>query len=126
MRLIIPLGIDIVHISIIEYGKGLYSHYPTGTHPDVLIRRALPPGVKVIGVGSIIHPDRAVRVLDDGLDLVALGRALLLDAQWARKVASGQIDSIRMNLGSEEEIPLLDIPGPMKTYVKGRLPITSA
>jgi 2,4-dienoyl-CoA reductase-like NADH-dependent reductase (Old Yellow Enzyme family) len=125
LRILVPLGIDIVHISTTAYGTGLYSHYPTGTHPDLLIRRAL-NSTAVIGVGSIYLPDQAMRVLDDGLDLVAMGRAHLLNTDWARKVREDRVDGIRIALKDDSERYHLDIPNPMKEYVRGRLPITSA
>jgi 2,4-dienoyl-CoA reductase-like NADH-dependent reductase (Old Yellow Enzyme family) len=126
LRILVPLGIDIVHISTIAYGTGLYSHYPDGTHPDLLIRRALSSRTAVIGVGSVYLPDQAMRVLGDGLDLVAMGRSLLLNADWAQEVRDDQVDSIKTSLKTEEERYLLDIPEPMKEYVRGRLPVSSA
>lgn len=126
LRLIVPLGIDIVHVSTTEYGVPIHHHYPEGTHPTLLIRRALPPSIPVIGVGSVVHPDRAMRILDDGINLVALGRALLMDPDWLPKAKEGRIDSIKKSLSTADERFQLLIPEPMKEYVVGRLPISPA
>jgi len=121
LRLIVPLGIDIVHVSSWEYGAGLYTHYPEGSHPSTLVREAIDR--PVIGVGKILHPDQAMRVLDDGLELVALGRGLLLNPDWARLVQRGNLDQIRTRLRSEEERQALEIPEPMKAYTRNSMAI---
>jgi 2,4-dienoyl-CoA reductase-like NADH-dependent reductase (Old Yellow Enzyme family) len=72
------------------------------------------PSILVGSIGmSRVHETRALRnaenttvavdgierlleiVTRDGIELVALGRALLADAEWANKIASGRTDDIR-------------------------------
>jgi 2,4-dienoyl-CoA reductase-like NADH-dependent reductase (Old Yellow Enzyme family) len=81
--------------------------------------------IPVIGVGGLLHPDQATRVLDDGVPLVALGRALLLDADWVTKVQDGRVSEIRMKLNSESERRSLEIPKPMKEYTKRSIAIAT-
>jgi NADPH2 dehydrogenase len=53
------------------------------------VRKAV--GIPVIGVGGIVDPDQAERALAEGLvDLVAVGRAMLADPQWAAKALAGR------------------------------------
>jgi 2,4-dienoyl-CoA reductase-like NADH-dependent reductase (Old Yellow Enzyme family)/thioredoxin reductase len=53
-------------------------------------------GVPVIAVGRLDDPVLAESVLADGrADLVALGRALIADPDWPRKVLAGELDRIR-------------------------------
>ncbi len=118
LGLLIPHGIDIVHVSSWDYGKGVRNDWPEGSHPTKLIRDSIPSRIPVIGVGSIMHPDQAIRVQSDGVDLVALGRALLLDADWATKVREGRVDALRLALYSEDERRQLAIPEPMREYTK--------
>ncbi len=113
---IVPLGIDIVHVSSWEYGKGVRNDYPAGSHPTLLIREAIDKSVPVIGVGSIFSPEEALRVLDDGVELVALGRALLLNHHWPELVKNGRADEIRTELRSEAEREALEIPRRMVEY----------
>lgn len=124
LNLIVPLGVDIVHVSSWDYGTGVRDDYPEGSHPTKLIRDALPKTVPVIGVGGVWHPDRALRVLEDGVEMVALGRQLLLDADWAKKVKEGRIDEIRMHIYSEEERHGLDLPDRMKGYIQRMVPVS--
>lgn len=117
LRELIRLGVDIVHVSSWEYGTGVRNDWPAGSHPTKMIRDALPESAPVIGVGGIRHPDEALRVLEDGVELVAMGRELLLDAEWARKVWEGRTGDIRMGIGSRAELDQLDLPDRMKGYV---------
>lgn len=123
LELLIPLGIDIVHVSSWEYGVGMRPDNPSSTHPTKMIRDSI--SIPVIGVGGIVEPKQALRVLDDGVDLVALGRALLLDADWGRKVKNGNAHAIRSHISSEEERASLDIPEPMKEYTRRSIAVVT-
>ena len=125
LKLLLPLGVDIVHVSSWEYGTGTRIDYPKGSHPTKMIREALPSTIPVIGVGGIHHPDDAMQVIDDGVELVALGRQLLLDPDWIEKVRTGRIDEIRTQLFSEAEREALELPEPMKDYIRAMLPVTA-
>ncbi|PWB76334.1 hypothetical protein C3F09_00670, partial [candidate division GN15 bacterium] len=118
LGLLIPHGIDLVHVSSLQYGVGLRNDHSPDTHPTKMIRDSI--SVPVIGVGSIRHPDQALRVLDDGVPLVAIGRGLLLDADWVTKVKSGRESEIRTKLNSDDDLQSLEIPSPMKEYVGRR------
>ncbi len=116
LKELIAIGIDIVHVSSWEYGAGVRNDYPPGSHPTKMIRDALPGTVPVIGVGGVLHPDQALRVREDGVDLVALGRVLLIDAGWGNKVREGRAEEIRTSVSSRGEIERLDLPELMKPY----------
>lgn len=123
LKMLIADGVDMVHVSTWEYGIGIRNDYSQNSHPSKMIRDAFPSHIPVIGVGSIATPIQAMRVLDDGLDLVALGRILLLNADWATKVRTGQADNLRMKLTSENERQTLDIPSRMREYTRRSLPV---
>lgn len=118
LRRLIPLGIDIVHVSSRQYGMSLRDDYPPGKNPVSLIREAMPDDVAVIGVGGVRHPDHAMAVLDDGIDLVALGKILLLDPEWAVKVRAGKLGNIRSSIETKSQLRQLNIPGPMQVYAE--------
>ncbi len=124
LNMLIEDGIDMVHVSSWEFGVGVRDDCPIGSHPSKMISDTLPPHIPVIGVGSIVHPDQALRVLNDGLDLVALGRALLLDANWAKKVRAGQSDRLHTTLRSESDRGRLEIPPRMREYTKRSIAIS--
>jgi len=112
---LVPCGVDIIHVSSWEFHDNLRKDIPEGTNPTTLIKQAFPE-VPVIGVGGVITPDQAMSVVESGVDLVALGKILMLDKDWARKVESGESDTIRTGINSEEERQALDIPDNMKEY----------
>ena len=115
LNVIVPLGIDIIHVSSWDYYKSLRNDISGGMNPTKKIKSAFPK-VPVIGVGGIVMPQQAMQVLNDGIDLVALGKVLMLEKDWVKKVKSGDINSIRTKIMSEEERQKLDIPDRMKEY----------
>ena len=50
--------------------------------------------------------------------MVALGRSLLLNADWAVKVGEGSSDELRAAVRTESELAELAIPDNMKNYVR--------
>ena len=57
------------------------------------IKRAV--GCPVIAVNDMDDPERAVAALqDDRADLIAIGRGLIADPEWPRKVSEGRLDEI--------------------------------
>jgi NADPH-dependent 2,4-dienoyl-CoA reductase/sulfur reductase-like enzyme len=53
-------------------------------------------GVPVMATGPFRHPERAEQAVEEGVvDLIALGRPLLADPQWAAKARRGQAEDIR-------------------------------
>lgn len=72
--------------------------------------------VPLIGIGSVEHPDEAEEVLQDGANLIAIGRELIREPKWVQKVAIGDIASIRTKL-SPLDMDELTIPSVMQVYL---------
>ena len=61
----------------------------------VTIRAAVGPAVPIVTSGRILSPETAEQLLTAGpADLVALGRALVADPAWPRKVAAARSDEV--------------------------------
>ncbi len=118
LELIVPLGIDIVHVSSWEYGKGVRNDYPKDSHPTLEIRKALPENIPVIGVGSITNSEQAMKVINSGIELVAIGRALILNHDWVSKVEADRSDELIEKVSTLEELDKLQIPDRMKIYMR--------
>lgn len=59
--------------------------------------------VPIIGVGKLGDPDKAEETLEDGTcDFFMLGRPLLADPYWPRKVKEGRINEINFCIGDQE------------------------
>ncbi|MFZ1058844.1 MAG: FAD-dependent oxidoreductase, partial [Candidatus Rokuibacteriota bacterium] len=100
---LVEAGIDVLHVS-----AGCYRSVPSG---DIMIPPMAYPGgvflhlagavkavvrVPVIAVGRLHDPEVAeMAVIEGHADMVALGRQLIADPEWPRKVREGRIDEIR-------------------------------
>lgn len=103
MKRVVPLldryGYQAIHVSAAIGETAYHASAPYYVEQGHLL--PLAEGVKqvtdlpVIGVGNLHDPEVLERALADGLcDAVALGRQALADADWPRKVRSGQVRSV--------------------------------
>lgn len=89
LRRLLEAGVNVLDISPSN------SNAPQAEHCDIAgpIRAAL--GAPVIAVGGMDDPVRAEAALEAGkCDLCAVGRQLIADADWPRKVSEGRLEDI--------------------------------
>jgi 2,4-dienoyl-CoA reductase-like NADH-dependent reductase (Old Yellow Enzyme family) len=68
---------------------------PEGTHAELAGQIKAAVSIPVIAVGRVQRRSVAVRILEEGkADLIALGRQLLADPFWPRKVREGKEDEV--------------------------------
>lgn len=79
-------GLDFIHLSLWR-AERMTTKRPD-QHPIPLFRAALPSTVAIIAAGGVWTPAEAQAVLDRGADLVALGRAAIINPDWPREAAS--------------------------------------
>jgi 2,4-dienoyl-CoA reductase-like NADH-dependent reductase (Old Yellow Enzyme family)/thioredoxin reductase len=98
---LVAAGVDALHVSI---GLGWTSFdkvvepmsTPEGWRLPYSRRIRAATGIPVISVGQIRWPETAERAIRDGdADMIALGRPLLADPEWANKARRGERDCIR-------------------------------
>lgn len=77
-------AVDFVHISLWD-GRAMTKKRPEA-HPARLFRDALPPSVALIAAGGVWTVDDARALIDHGADIVAVGRAAILDPDWVQHV----------------------------------------
>lgn len=111
---------DWIHISTNDYFAGSIRASGDRVPRAKLIAERVRKRATVIGVGSIYTPDSAVRVLADGVDLVALGRSMIIEPEWPAKVECGDIRGLRACLPPVGAESLLDIPPGMYRRILGR------
>ncbi|MDB5869190.1 MAG: fadH, partial [Polaromonas sp.] len=98
---LVAAGVDALHVSMGLGWTGLENvidpmSAPEGWKLPYARRLRAASGVPVIAVGQIRLPETAERAVREGdADLIALGRPLLADPQWARKARVGHVDQIR-------------------------------
>jgi 2,4-dienoyl-CoA reductase-like NADH-dependent reductase (Old Yellow Enzyme family) len=56
----------------------------------VSLARKYAPSLTIIANGSLHDPDRANQLLQEGADVIALGRGALSNPSWPRRVQAGQ------------------------------------
>jgi len=121
-------GLDVLHVSagmanLPESGFMVTPPMaiPRGVHLPLAEAMKKGLAIPVIAVGRINTPEFAEKVLEDGkADLVAMGRAFLVDPHWPSKALSGNADDIRrciacneacgVNLGKHQPIKCIQNP----------------
>jgi len=75
-------------------------------------------GIPVIAVGRLDDPELAERVLSDGAaDLIAVGRGLIADADWAAKVRAGSREDVRPCIACNACVDLVGRGGEVRCAV---------
>lgn len=97
-------GFDALHVDAGCYESHYWPHPPIYQQHGCMLAMAAKAKevvrIPVIAVGRLDTPDVAARAVSDGMaDIVAIGRGLLADPQWADKVRFGTVDDIRPCIG---------------------------
>lgn len=81
------MGLDFIHVTEFEAWQPAFEN---GGASLVKLARRYAPKMHLIANGSLHDPECAMGVLDDGADIVALGRGALANPAWPDKVRTGQ------------------------------------
>ncbi|ULO07768.1 NADH-dependent flavin oxidoreductase [Paenibacillus sp. 19GGS1-52] len=118
-------GLDYLHVSLQDFWslprRGTEDSRPRIEQIVDRVAGQLP----VIGVGSLYSADDALKAMQTGIALVALGRPLLIDPDWVQKVTEGRQAEIQTALDLSAQSTLV-IPDPLwgaLTHTPGWLPI---
>jgi len=77
-----------------------------------IIKEKVANRVPVIGVGSIYTPEDALKALQTGVDMIAIGRELIIDPDWVIKVKEGKESEIETKLKKDAQERLV-VPDPL-------------
>lgn len=87
--------LDYIHISLMDVNSETRDGKYKGENRLKLIHHWINGRMPLIGIGSIFTPEDALNAIDNvGLELVALGREILLDYDFVGKIKNGQEDEI--------------------------------
>ncbi len=112
-------GLDYIHVSV---GDAQQSSIRNKESKDAVlanIQEEIGQDIPLIGVGKIQTPDDALNTLELGLPLVAIGRGLLVEPDWIRKIKDGNETSIRTEIKPKDYKDLC-FPDAMWEYVQSR------
>lgn len=103
--------LDYIHVSQNDFWSVPGGDGGGRTHAEIIQER-VGRHTPVIGAGSIRTPEEAVRALQSGVSLVALGRELVIEPDWLEKIAHGRENEIRTTLSRRDQHRLA-IPDPL-------------
>ncbi|RLQ91485.1 NADH-dependent flavin oxidoreductase [Planomicrobium sp. Y74] len=104
-------GIHYLHVSLMDFQKLPHDDKAEGSIVEILSKQ-IDGRVAFVVVGSVKKPAEAVAALEEGADIVVMGRQVLADPEWTEKVKQGREDEINENV-PKEMVGKLDIPGPL-------------
>lgn len=76
-------GLDFIHVTEFEAWRPAFGNEGASL---VQLARKHAPGVTIIANGNLHDPVRAIEVMQDGADIVALGRGALSNPDWPHRV----------------------------------------
>lgn len=112
--------LDYLHVSTMDFWAASIRDKEDVRVRAQLISSKVGDILPIIGVGGVHSPEDAEKVLATGVQLVAMGRELLMDPLWLNKVKNNTVDQIdtELDLNAQE---VLKIPSPLWTGLVSRL-----
>ncbi|MEM5014978.1 NADH-dependent flavin oxidoreductase [Metabacillus indicus] len=105
-------NLDYLHISLMEYWSAPRRGIDDTRSRLEIIQERVGDSVPLIGVGSIYTPEDAVRAMNTGVPLIALGRELIIEPDWVQKMEEGREDKIETQLDKQAQDRLV-VPDPL-------------
>ncbi|KXZ18574.1 NADH-dependent flavin oxidoreductase [Bacillus nakamurai] len=110
-------NLDYLHISLMDvHSKARRGADVTRTRMDLLNER-VGQKVPLIAVGSIYTADEALAVIESGIPLVALGRVILIDPEWAVKIKESREQDIEKVIKASDK-EKYRLPDPLWEMIK--------
>jgi 2,4-dienoyl-CoA reductase-like NADH-dependent reductase (Old Yellow Enzyme family) len=105
--------LDYLHVSLMEFWSKPRRSAEGDDRPRIeIILEKVGNRVPVIGVGSIHTAEDALKAIQTGVPLIALGRELIIDPDWVEKVAEGRETEIQTVLTKHDQERLV-VPEPL-------------
>jgi 2,4-dienoyl-CoA reductase-like NADH-dependent reductase (Old Yellow Enzyme family) len=116
---LVEKDLDYLHISMLDFwSKARRGADPERSRIEQILER-IGSKVPVIGVGSLHTADDALKALETGVPLIALGRELVIEPHWAEKIRSGKEAEIQTALKLDDRERLV-IPEPLWNNIISR------
>lgn len=102
--------LDYLHVSLQDFWSTPRRGVDDTRSRIEIIQERVGDDVPVIGVGSIYTPDEALKAIQTGVSLIALGRELIIDPDWVQKISEGKETEIvtRINKDNQEQLVIPD------------------
>lgn len=113
------LKLDYLHISTMDFWGGSLRDKDDLRSRTQLIQEHLFNKIPNIGVGNIHTPSDAVKIINTGVSLIALGREMLMEPNWVEKIEADKAETIQTTLKISDQKKLV-IPDEMWQLLKTR------
>ncbi len=103
--ILVEQNLDYIHASLDNVSSKPVDSQDEKTRLELILERANGK-VPVMAAGSIITPDDALKAVELGLPLVAIGHALIMNPTWVEMVANGreaEVDS-KLNVSKLDQL----------------------
>lgn len=104
--------LDYLHVSLQDFWSKPRRGVEDNRSRIEIIQERVGRRVPVIGVGSILSADNALKALQTGVSLIALGREIIMDPDWAQKVEDGRESEIVVKIDKDKQQELV-VPDPL-------------
>lgn len=104
--------LDYLHVSLMDFWSKPRRGADESRTRLELIQEKAGNRVPIIGVGSIHTADEALRALQSGIPLLALGREIIMEPDWVDKIQAGHEAEIATTLKREDQERLV-VPDPL-------------
>ncbi|KPV42215.1 NADH-dependent flavin oxidoreductase [Alicyclobacillus ferrooxydans] len=104
--------LDYLHVSLQDFWSLPRRGVESSKTRIELIQERVGDTVPVIGVGLIHTPDDAIKALETGVPLIALGREIIMEPDWVEKVEEGRESEIATTLSKDDQERLV-VPDPL-------------
>ncbi len=101
--------LDYLHVSLLDFRSTPKRGVEDTRSRIEIIQDRVGDRVPVIGVGSIYTADDALKALETGVPLIALGRELIIDPEWVQKVEQGRESEIVTKINKNHQ-QVLEVP----------------
>ncbi|MGD6801781.1 NADH-dependent flavin oxidoreductase [Rossellomorea aquimaris] len=100
-------NLDYLHVSLMDF----WSEPRRGVEADQTriqyLLNTINDRAPLIGVGGIHTPEEALKALNAGVPLLALGRELIMEPDWVQKVEEGREEEIATTLSKDDQKKLV-------------------
>ncbi|WP_066063095.1 NADH-dependent flavin oxidoreductase [Neobacillus soli] len=111
--------LDYLHVSVTEFWSTPRRGVEDTRSRLEIIQERVGDLVPVIGVGSIYTADDALKAIQTGVSMIAIGRELIIDPDWVEKVRQGKESEIETKLKKDAQSRLV-VPDPLWQAIVNR------
>jgi 2,4-dienoyl-CoA reductase-like NADH-dependent reductase (Old Yellow Enzyme family) len=108
-------GVEVFDVAAPNYFAGSIREPEHQRPRAMLLQQRL--GKPVMAVGGIATAEEALAARRDGCALIGLGRVLLGEPEWAKRVRAGEAAGLATALDSDARLKSADVPEPVIAYL---------